>query len=81
MRKSVNEPGVGWDGERCLQCVSCQLGDYMNCQFEKITGIHLDEGYQDYMTLPRRAVVAIPEDLPADEANVPTVAIGRSKDY
>ena len=60
--------GVGWHGGHCFQCEPCRRGDFINCQFEKITAIHFDGGYQEYMIAPAEAVALIPEDLPADEA-------------
>ena len=37
-------------------------------QVSKVTGIHFDGGYAEYMIAPAEAVALIPEDLPADEA-------------
>ena len=60
--------GVGWHGGHCFQCDPCRRGDFVNCQFEKITAIHFDGGYAEYMIAPAEAVAAMPDDLPADEA-------------
>jgi D-arabinose 1-dehydrogenase-like Zn-dependent alcohol dehydrogenase len=60
--------GVGWHGGHCFQCDRCRRGDFMLCQFEKITAISFDGGYAEYMVAPAEAVAAIPNDLPADEA-------------
>jgi alcohol dehydrogenase/propanol-preferring alcohol dehydrogenase len=60
--------GVGWHGGHCFECEPCRRGDFVNCKFEKITGIHFDGGYQEYMVAPAEAVAAMPDDLPADEA-------------
>ncbi|HEY6770048.1 MAG TPA: alcohol dehydrogenase [Candidatus Sulfotelmatobacter sp.] len=60
--------GVGWHGGHCFQCDPCRRGDFILCQFEKITGIHFDGGYQEYMVVPAEAVAAIPDDLPSAEA-------------
>ena len=60
--------GVGWHGGHCFQCEPCRRGDFVNCKFEKITAIHFDGGYQEYMVAPAEAVAAMPDDLPADEA-------------
>jgi len=60
--------GVGWHGGHCFQCEPCRRGDFVNCKFEKITAIHFDGGYQEYMVAPAEAVAAMPADLPADEA-------------
>jgi alcohol dehydrogenase/propanol-preferring alcohol dehydrogenase len=60
--------GVGWHGGHCFECEPCRRGDFVNCKFEKITAIHFDGGYQEYMVAPSEAVAAMPDDLPADEA-------------
>jgi D-arabinose 1-dehydrogenase-like Zn-dependent alcohol dehydrogenase len=60
--------GVGWHGGHCFQCEPCRRGDFFNCQFEKITAIHFDGGYAEYVIVPAEAVALIPDELPADEA-------------
>jgi len=60
--------GVGWHGGHCFTCDPCRRGDFINCQFEKVTGISHDGGYAEYMVAPAEAVAAIPDDLPATEA-------------
>ena len=60
--------GVGWHGGHCFICEPCRSGDFINCQNEKITGIHFDGGYQEYMIAPAEAVALIPDDIPADQA-------------
>jgi D-arabinose 1-dehydrogenase-like Zn-dependent alcohol dehydrogenase len=60
--------GLGWHGSHCFQCDPCRRGDFGNCKFEKVTGIHFDGGYQQYMLANAEAVAAMPDDLPADEA-------------
>ncbi len=60
--------GVGWHGGHDFTCDYCRRGDFINCQFEQITGISHDGGYQEYMVTPAEAVAAIPDDLPAAEA-------------
>jgi D-arabinose 1-dehydrogenase-like Zn-dependent alcohol dehydrogenase len=60
--------GVGWHGGHCFVCDACRRGDFVLCQNEKITGIHHDGGYGEYMLSPAEAVAAIPDDLPATDA-------------
>lgn len=60
--------GVGWHGGHCFTCEPCRRGDFVNCQNQKITAIHFDGGYQEYMLVPAEGVALIPDDLPADEA-------------
>jgi D-arabinose 1-dehydrogenase-like Zn-dependent alcohol dehydrogenase len=60
--------GVGWHGGHCFVCDPCRRGDFVLCVNEKITAIHFDGGYGEYMVAPAEAVALIPEDIPADEA-------------
>jgi len=60
--------GVGWHGGHCFECDPCHRGDFMLCKFEKITAIHFDGGYAEYMVAPEEAVAAMPDDLPSVEA-------------
>ncbi len=60
--------GVGWHGGHCFVCDPCRRGDFILCQFEKITALSFDGGYAEYMIAPAEAVAAIPDELPADEA-------------
>lgn len=60
--------GVGWHGGHDFTCDACRRGDFVLCQNEKITAIHFDGGYQEYMVVGSEAVAAMPDDLPADEA-------------
>jgi D-arabinose 1-dehydrogenase-like Zn-dependent alcohol dehydrogenase len=66
--KQGQRVGVGWHGGHCFECEPCRRGDFVLCQREKITGIHFDGGYQEYMIAPSEAVAAMPDDLPSDEA-------------
>jgi D-arabinose 1-dehydrogenase-like Zn-dependent alcohol dehydrogenase len=60
--------GVGWHGGHCFTCDPCRRGDFINCKFQKITGLHFDGGYSEYVIVPAEAVALMPADLPADEA-------------
>jgi D-arabinose 1-dehydrogenase-like Zn-dependent alcohol dehydrogenase len=75
MWKPNQRVGVGWHGGHCFQCDSCRRGEFILCQFEKITGVSFDGGYAGYMIAPQEAVAAIPEELPADEA-APLLCVG-----
>ncbi len=65
--KAGQRVGLGWHGGHCFQCDPCRRGDFILCQFEKITAISFDGGYAEYMVAPAEAVAAMPDDLPADE--------------
>jgi D-arabinose 1-dehydrogenase-like Zn-dependent alcohol dehydrogenase len=60
--------GVGWHGGHCFHCEQCRRGDFILCQFEKITGFSHDGGYAEFMISPAEAVAAMPDDLSAEEA-------------
>jgi len=60
--------GVGWHGGHCFVCDPCRRGEFILCQFGKVTAIHFDGGYAEYMVAPAEAVAAIPDTLAADEA-------------
>ncbi len=60
--------GVGWHGGHCFECEPCRRGDFVLCQNEKITAIHFDGGYAEYMVVAAEAVAAMPDGLHADEA-------------
>lgn len=66
--KTGQRVGVGWHGGHCFECEPCRRGDFVLCQREKITAIHFDGGYQEYMVAPAEAVAAMPDELPSDEA-------------
>jgi D-arabinose 1-dehydrogenase-like Zn-dependent alcohol dehydrogenase len=66
--KAGQRVGVGWHGGHCFQCDPCRRGDFILCRFGKVTALHFDGGYAEYMIAPAEAVAAVPDDLPADEA-------------
>jgi len=66
--KAGQRVGVGWHGGHCFECDPCRRGDFLNCKFQKITALHIDGGYAEYMIANSEAVALMPDDLPADEA-------------
>lgn len=60
--------GVGWHGGHCYHCESCRNGDFINCENAKVTGIHFDGGYAEYMVAPESALAAIPDSLDSLDA-------------
>ncbi len=60
--------GLGWHGGHCFQCEPCRRGDFVLCVNQKITAIHFDGGYSEYVVAPAEGVALMPDDLPADEA-------------
>jgi len=60
--------GVGWNGYFCGLCDSCRQGKFVLCPKSKVTGIHSDGGYSEYMVAPSQCVAAIPDGLTPEEA-------------
>ena len=60
--------GVGWHGGHCYTCEACRSGDFINCENAKVTGMHFDGGYAEYLTAPESALAAIPKSLDSAEA-------------
>lgn len=60
--------GVGWHGGHDFTCDACRRGDFVLCANEKITAIHLDGGYGEYMLSRAEAVAALPDDMSAADA-------------
>ena len=56
--KTGQRVGVGWHGGHCFECDPCRRGDFVNCKFEKITAIHFDGGYAEYVIVPAEAVAS-----------------------
>jgi D-arabinose 1-dehydrogenase-like Zn-dependent alcohol dehydrogenase len=66
--KKGDRVGVGWHGGHCFVCNSCRRGDFITCVNEKITGLNVDGGYQQYMIARHEAVALMPDGLDAAEA-------------
>jgi len=59
---------VGWHGAHCFSCRQCRRGDFVNCERERITGIHHDGGYAESMTAPVEALIPVPDEMSLVEA-------------
>lgn len=60
--------GVGWHGGQCGRCHSCRKGNFIACENARITAIHFDGGYAEYMIAPIDSLALIPDGLAAVEA-------------
>jgi D-arabinose 1-dehydrogenase-like Zn-dependent alcohol dehydrogenase len=69
--------GVGWHGGHCYTCSACLKGDFGACEKSKITGIHIDGGYAEYMIAKSDVVVSIPDELSSVDA-APLICAGRT---
>jgi D-arabinose 1-dehydrogenase-like Zn-dependent alcohol dehydrogenase len=66
--KPGQKVGVGWHGGHCFICDPCRRGDFVLCVNEKITGLHYDGGYAEYIVVPAEAAAAMPDGISDDEA-------------
>ena len=66
--KEGDRVGVGWHGQQDGTCSSCRRGDFVTCANLKISGIHFDGGYQEYMIAPVESLAHMPESLDPKEA-------------
>ena len=48
----------------CDQCYSCRVDYFHNCCELEFKGVHVDGGYQEYLSVPERSVYPVPEDMP-----------------
>lgn len=60
--------GIGWLGSYCGYCESCRRGSFVTCTNQKITGITMDGGYQDYVLAPFEGLALIPNEISPVEA-------------
>jgi len=56
-------PGV-W----CGKCPACRSGAENLCRDMRIMGFHRDGGFAEYVTVPARSIIAVPEGLKAEHA-------------
>lgn len=66
--KKGRRVGVGWHAGHDFTCPACREGDFINCTNEKISGIHFDGGYQEYMIVGAEGLAALPDTLDFAEA-------------
>ncbi|CAB9509780.1 Probable formaldehyde dehydrogenase AdhA [Seminavis robusta] len=55
--------GVGWHHDHCLFCEACRRGDFMMCPKSRVSGIHADGGYAEYMIAPWTGIAELPQDI------------------
>jgi len=60
--------GIGWLGSYCGHCESCRRGSFVTCANQKITGITMDGGYEDYLLAPFEGLALIPNEISPVEA-------------
>lgn len=73
--KEGQRVGVGWLGSYCGYCESCRRGSFVTCANQKITGITMDGGYEDYVLVPFEGLALIPNEISPAEAG-PLVCAG-----
>ena len=51
----------------CGVCVPCRRGHEMHCEHHQFTGLTVDGGFSEYVVVPERSVVKLPEGLEPSE--------------
>jgi alcohol dehydrogenase, propanol-preferring len=60
--------GLGYLNGPCLTCEYCRRGDYVNCEWQQLTGTTVDGGYSEVAYAPASGIVRLPDELTAIEA-------------
>jgi D-arabinose 1-dehydrogenase-like Zn-dependent alcohol dehydrogenase len=67
--KQGQRVGIGWHAWHCHYCDPCRRANFFACENgPKVTGVHFDGGYADYMIAPASALAVVPEGLVATES-------------
>lgn len=67
--------GVAWLHDACGQCDFCRSGRENLCSHARFTGLHVDGGYAEYVTIPADFAYAVPERY-SDEHAAPLLCAG-----
>jgi 6-hydroxycyclohex-1-ene-1-carbonyl-CoA dehydrogenase len=59
----------------CGRCQSCRTGRENICSDMKMVGNHFDGAYAEYVAVPAKDVLALPESIPLEEASIIADAI------
>jgi len=51
----------------CGDCYSCSSGDEQFCDTVKMLGHHVDGGYAEYIAIPARNAIQLPDEIPFEE--------------
>ncbi|MBC8235991.1 alcohol dehydrogenase catalytic domain-containing protein [bacterium] len=62
--QGTNEYFVAWPGKACGCCFQCKRKLENLCVEMQITGFHRDGGLAEFVSLPKRSLVAVPKELP-----------------
>lgn len=57
-----------WPGQSCGQCRFCNQGQENLCQQMKILGFHQHGGFAEYVLVPERSLIPLPDDLEIEVA-------------
>lgn len=60
--------GIGRLGGHCNECEQCRQGKFNLCRSQPIVGVSCDGGYAEMMLARSTGLVAIPDELDAEEA-------------
>jgi L-iditol 2-dehydrogenase len=67
-RFRIGERVYVYPGTSCGRCRNCRRGFENLCEEMEIMGFHRDGGFAEYLVVPERAVIPVPEGLASDAA-------------
>jgi alcohol dehydrogenase, propanol-preferring len=67
-REVGDRVGIGWLGGQCNHCARCRRGDFVNCENQPVTGLHVDGGYAESMIVRETGLVRVPDELDSTDA-------------
>jgi propanol-preferring alcohol dehydrogenase len=67
--------GVGWMNWSCGRCLYCRQGSENLCAEARFTGLHVDGGYAESMTIDERFAYRLPDTF-SDESAAPLLCAG-----
>ncbi len=74
----------GWKvGERvtinpfvtCGKCINCLSGNSQVCLFRRVIGIHMEGGLAEFLRVPAKNLVRLPENIPFDQGGIAVDAV------
>lgn len=66
----VGDRVMGESNQYCGQCSNCHKGQTHICLNNKMTGLHIDGGMAEYISVPERIVHRLPDNVSFEEAAV-----------
>ena len=59
----------------CGKCVNCLSGNSQICLFRRVIGIHIEGGLAEFLKVPSKNLVHLPESIPFDQGGIAVDAV------